>query len=212
MVESKGAFAVVIAGPSGAGKTTLARRAAESDPRLRFSISDTSRPIRPGEIDGRDYRFIDRGEFEERARADRYAEWAVVHGDYYGTPRSEIEKSVERGENVLLDIDVQGSAQVRAKYPETLALFVVPPSLEVLERRLRARGTEPEERVQRRLRDAMEELARKFEYDYIVVNDELETAGAAVLAIIRAERCRAKRLRDKADAGRGAGDSTRSRS
>jgi guanylate kinase len=199
MVESKGPFAVVIAGPSGAGKTTLARRAVESDPLLRFSVSDTSRPIRAGEVEGHDYRFVDAKEFEKRIRAGRYAEWADVHGDYYGTPRSEIEEATRRGENAVLDIDVQGCRQVREKYPETLALFVVPSSLAVLEQRLRERRTEPEERIRRRLRDAEAELARKFEYDYIVVNDDLETANGAVLAIIRAERCRAARLRDKKD-------------
>jgi guanylate kinase len=197
MVRSAGAFAVVIAGPSGAGKTTLAHGAADADAKLRFSLSDTSRPIRPGETEGRDYRFIGAKEFEERIRADRYAEWAKVHGDYYGTPRSEIEEGIARGENVLLDIDVQGCEQVRTKYPSTVTVFVVPPSIEVLERRLRDRGTEPEERVRRRLADAREELARKFEYDYIVVNDDLEAAIGTVLAIIRAERCRSERLMDK---------------
>jgi guanylate kinase len=194
VVEPKSVFAVVIAGPSGAGKTTLARAAARRDPRLRFSISDTSRPIRPGEQDGRDYRFIGTEEFQSRIRGGRYAEWAEVHGDFYGTPRSEIEEGAARGLHVILDIDVQGCDQVRLRYPSTLAVFVVPPSFEVLERRLRARGTEPEERIQRRLEDARAELRRKFEYDYIVINDELDAAVETVLSIVRAERCRAARL------------------
>jgi guanylate kinase len=194
VVEPKSAFAVVIAGPSGVGKTTLARAAAGRDPRLRFSISDTSRPIRAGEKDGRDYRFIGAGEFEARIQGERYAEWAKVHGDYYGTPRSEMEEGAARGLHVILDIDVQGCEQVRRGYPSTLALFIVPPSFEVLERRLRGRGTEPEERIQRRLEDARAELRRKFEYDYIVINDDLDVAVETVLSIIRAERCRAARL------------------
>jgi guanylate kinase len=200
MVEMKSAFPIVIAGPSGAGKTTLARAAAARDPRLRFSISDTSRPIRESEADGRDYRFVGEREFEERIREGRYAEWAKVHGDYYGTPRSEIEEGIARGEDVVLDIDVQGCEQVRAGYPETLAVFIVPPSLSVLEKRLRERRTEPEERIRTRLENARAELERKFEYDFIVVNDRLEDAIEAVLSIIRAERCRAARLRETAGA------------
>ncbi|MFH1681594.1 MAG: guanylate kinase [Candidatus Eisenbacteria bacterium] len=196
MVEPKSAFAVVIAGPSGAGKTTLAREAVARDPELRFSVSDTSRPRRGDETEGRDYRFIGEEEFEKRIEGERYAEWAKVHGDYYGTPRSEVEEGIARGEYVILDIDVQGCVQVRARYPSTLALFVVPPSLAVLEKRLRERRTEPEERIRRRLEDARVELERKFEYDYIIVNDRLETAIETVLSIIRAERWRATRLRE----------------
>ncbi|MBM3320415.1 MAG: guanylate kinase [Candidatus Eisenbacteria bacterium] len=200
MVETKSSFPIVIAGPSGAGKTTLARAAAARDPRLRFSISDTSRPIREGEADGRDYRFVGEEEFEERIRAGRYAEWAKVHGDYYGTPRSEIEEGIARGEDVVLDIDVQGCEQVRAKYSAALAIFIVPPSLAVLEKRLRERRTEPEERIRTRLENARAEIEKKFEYDYIVVNDRLDGAIETVLSIIRAERCRAARLRETAGA------------
>lgn len=196
MVEPKTAFAVIIAGPSGSGKTTLARLAVEAGDKLVFSVSDTSRPRRGNEEDGVDYRFRSEGEFEERIAADAYAEWARVHGDYYGTPRSEIEGAVARGDNLILDIDVQGAEQIRAKCPDTVGVFVVPPTWEILEARLRARETDSEERIRTRLKNAREELARKFEYDYIVINDDLESATETVLAIIRAERSRAKRLKE----------------
>ncbi len=197
MVEPKSAFAVVVAGPSGAGKTTLARGAVERDETLRFSVSDTSRLIRGDEVDGRDYRFLSEAGFEKRIERDAYAEWAKVHGDYYGTPRAEIEEGAAAGETVVLDIDVQGSDQIREKYPAALRIFIVPPSWEVLEKRLLSRGTEDEERLRTRLRNARRELEKKFEYDYIVVNDDRETALETILSIIRAERCRAERLKEK---------------
>lgn len=193
MVEPKSTFPLVIAGPSGAGKTTLARKAVERDPGMRFSVSDTSRPIRGGETDGRDYRFINEETFRKRIEEDAYAEWAIVHGDYYGTPRSEIEAS---SGNVVLDIDVQGSALIRERYPNSVGIFVVPPSLDIMEKRLRERRTESEEQIQRRLADGSEEMLRKYEYDYIVINDDFETALETVLAIVRAERWRVERLQD----------------
>ncbi len=196
MVEAKRAFPLVVAGPSGVGKTTLARLAVEREKGLRFSVSDTSRPIRGGETDGVDYRFVGEEEFRRRIDADAYAEWAVVHGDHYGTPRAEIEKGVAAGEVVVLDIDVQGSALIRQRYDDSVGIFVVPPSLEVLEGRLRGRKTESEKRIQRRMADAAEEMKRKFEYDYSVINDDLETALGTVLSIVRAERWRAKRLKE----------------
>ena len=198
MVEGERGFPLVIAGPSGAGKTTLARIVVEREEGLRFSVSDTSRPIRGEEKDGVDYRFLGEADFKRRIEEDAYAEWALVHGDYYGTPRSEIDGPAERGETVVLDIDVQGSEQIRARYPEAVGIFVVPPSMEVMESRLRARGTEKEDRIRRRLADAREEMTRNYEFDYIVINDDLDAAADTVRAIARAERWRSGRLRDAA--------------
>jgi len=198
MVEVREVFAVIVAGPSGSGKTTLARRAVECEEKLRFSLSDTSRPQRGKEKDGHDYSFLTEAAFEERIAGGAYAEWARVHGDYYGTPRSEFEGAASAGVNLLLDVDVQGAEQVRTAYPGVVSIFIVPPSWEELERRLRGRGTDSEERIQTRLRNAGVELEKKFSYDYIVVNDDLETALDAVLSIIRAERCRADRLTETA--------------
>ncbi len=194
MVESKSTFPVVIAGPSGAGKTTLAREVVRKLDHCRFSVSDTSRPRRGRERPGVDYNFVDVETFKMKIETDAYAEWAIVHGDHYGTPRSEVDGSVEDGKIVILDIDVQGSAKIRKYYPDSVGIFVVPPSLSVLERRLRGRGTEEEDRIQRRLEDAMRELDRMFEYDYIVINDTFDGALQDTLSILRVETLRASRL------------------
>lgn len=207
MVEREIGFPLVIAGPSGAGKTTLARIVVEQEKGLRFSVSDTSRPIRGKERRGEDYRFLSEADFRRRIEEDAYAEWAKVHGDYYGTPRSEIDGPAERGETVVLDIDVQGSEQIRARYPGAVGVFVVPPSMEVMERRLRDRGTEQEDRIRRRLADAREEMKRKYEFDYIVINGDLDAAVETVRAIARAERWRSARLKDASRAGTARGKS-----
>lgn len=195
MVERRESFPVVIAGPSGAGKTTLAHALQERVESCRFSVSDTSRPIRPGEKEGVDYNYLDVEKFERRIGEGKYAEWALVHGDHYGTPHAEIDGALEAGEIILLDIDVQGSAKIRIAYPDSLGVFVVPPSLAVLEERLRGRGTEEEERIRRRLANAVEELNHMFEYDYIIVNDRLDDSIEELVSIVRAETHRAAHLR-----------------
>ncbi|MBN1825180.1 MAG: guanylate kinase [Candidatus Eisenbacteria bacterium] len=203
MVERKSGFPLVIAGPSGAGKTTLARVLVEREEGLRFSVSDTSRPIRGSERDGVDYHFLGEAAFRRRIEEDAYAEWALVHGDYYGTPRAEIDGPTALGETVVLDIDVQGSEQIRARYPGAVGVFIVPPSVEVMEKRLRGRGTEEETRIRRRIEDARVEMRRKFEFDYIVINDDLDAAIETIRAIVRAERWRSARLKDATgDSGR----------
>jgi guanylate kinase len=163
-------------------------------PSCRFSVSDTSRPKREGETDGVDYNFLTESEFRMRIDQERYAEWALVHGDYKGTPKSEIEKAIAEEKTVVLDIDVQGSEQIRNSFPDALAVFIAPPSLAELERRLRGRRTDDEEAIQKRLRNAMVELKRMFEFDYIVVNESLEEAIDRVMGILDIEGSRASRV------------------
>jgi guanylate kinase len=190
------AFPVVLAAPSGAGKTSIARKLVESSPELVFSVSVTTRARRPGERDNVDYRFVDPGAFDEMVRKDELCEWAEVHGNRYGTPRAALEDAVSRGEHVVLDIDVQGARQLRASVPDALLIFVLPPSAEVLVDRLTGRATEAPAEVERRLRNARAELAAAAEFDYVVVNDQLDAAVQQVREIVRAEAHRTSRARD----------------
>lgn len=194
MVRLKRRFPLVLAGPSGAGKSSIARGLMKRSPSCTFSVSDTSRPMRAGEADGVDYNFLTEGAFRERIEDDRYAEWALVHGDYKGTPKAEIENAVANEKTVILDIDVQGSEQIRNAFPEALAVFIAPPSLAVLEGRLRGRRTDDEVAIQKRLRNAITELKRMFEFDYIVVNESLEDSIQRVITILDIEESRASRV------------------
>ena len=190
------AFPVVLAAPSGTGKTTIARALVGSAPEFVFSVSATTRPPRGDERDGVDYHFVDRDAFEAMIEGGELVEWAEVHGHLYGTPRANLEEAAERGEHVVLDIDVQGARQIRERVPEAVLVFVFPPSLETLLERLDKRGTERPEEVARRLRNARDELERAADFDYVVVNDELDEAVGAVRAVVRAEAHRPTRARD----------------
>jgi guanylate kinase len=184
----------VVSSPSGGGKTTLVRRALQRTPELAYSVSSTTRPPRSGEVDGVDYYFLDREGFEaKRARGD-FIEHAEVHGHLYGTDRRIVESLLAAGKDVLLDVDVKGAAQIRAARPDAVLIFVMPPSIAVLEARLRRRCTDCEEEIARRLRNARGEVRRMAEYDYLVINDELERATENLLAIITAERSRIAHL------------------
>jgi guanylate kinase len=174
---------LVLAAPSGAGKTTIARTLVERFPHFVFSVSATTRRPREGERDGEDYHFVSRERFDEMVKGGELVEWAEVHGNLYGTPRRNLDEAAARGEHVVLDIDVQGSEQIRARVPEAILVFVFPPSAEVLWGRLTARGTEDLDEVRRRLRRAREELARAGTFHHVVVNDELEKAVALVRGI-----------------------------
>jgi len=182
----------VVCGPSGSGKSTLLEALLEREPKLRFSVSMTTRAPRAGEADGRDYFFVDPARFQAAREAGELLEWAEVHGQLYGTPRGPLERQREAGQEVVLDIDVQGAAQVREKLADAIFIFVQPPSLAVLEERLRARGTESAEQIARRLQTAQEEFRHQHEFDYLVVNEDLQEALADLQAIVRAERCRVR--------------------
>jgi guanylate kinase len=175
----------VLAAPSGTGKTTIARILVEEHDDFVFSISATTRPPRPGELDGVDYHFVDRARFIEMIEAGEFAEWAEVHGRMYGTPRANLEAASARGESVVLDIDVQGAAQIAASVPGSIRLFILPPDAATMLARLGRRGTETEADVARRLRSALEELARVEEFHAVVVNDQLERAVSEIRDIAR---------------------------
>jgi guanylate kinase len=187
----------VVTGPSGAGKTTLISRALGGVPGLRFSVSHTTRSPRPSEIDGRDYHFIAPQRFERMRRDGRFAEWAEVHGHFYGTSRKEL--AAGSGKNdVLLDIDVQGARQIRQAVPEAVLVFILPPSRAELARRLRRRGQDDEAAVVRRLRKAGHEIAAFAEFDYLIVNDEIERAARELESVVLAARCRLAAREDAA--------------
>jgi len=166
----------VITGPSGVGKGTLVARLLERHPQIWLSISATTRAPRPGEEDGRHYFFLERGLFERRVAEDGFLEWAEFAGNLYGTPRQPVEQQLAAGRPVLLEIELEGARQVRRTFPEAFQLFLAPPSLEELERRIRGRGTEAEAAIGRRLERARAELAAEAEFDAVLVNADLETA------------------------------------
>ena len=183
----------VIAAPSGAGKTSLINSALAAFPDLAFSVSDTTRPIRRGEVDGEHYHFIDAGTFRQRVAQGRYLEHAEVFGNGYGTDRAQVEARWAEGKDVLLEIDVQGAAQVRTTHPGACQIFILPPSLEALKRRLTARGTDRPDVIERRLAEARTEIAACLAFDWIIVNDDFETARDELTAVIRAWPTRRQR-------------------
>lgn len=183
MDESKGSLSV-ISGPSGAGKGTLVARLQERHPEAWVSVSATTRAPRQGEEDGVSYYFLSPEQFQAQVDADGFLEWAEVHGNRYGTLKSTVVDAMEQGKDVILEIDVQGALQVKEKVPFAHLIFIEPPSMEELERRLRGRGTETEDQLQTRLRNASMELSLEKEYDYTVVNDDLDKATDRLVRLI----------------------------
>ncbi len=189
-VTRKG-LCLVLSAPSGAGKSTLVARLRAEFPGFAYSISCTTRSPRAGEEDGVHYHFLTRETFISRRDAGYFAEWAEVHGNFYGTPKAPVEAMLAKGQDVLFDIDVQGALQLKAGFPQALYVFILPPSREVLERRLRGRGTDSEEVVTRRMQNALGELRQAEHFDYHIVNDDLEEAADELRAVYVAGRARA---------------------
>jgi guanylate kinase len=189
---------LIVSSPSGAGKTTLTNRLLERVPGLRFSVSHTTRGPRQSEQNGREYHFVSPAEFERMVEEDAFLEWAQVHGNFYGTSRAELEyASSARG--IIFDIDHQGARQIKSSAPDTVAIFILPPSMQVLEARLRGRRSEDEATLERRFRAALEEIAHYGLFDYVLVNDDLERATVNLTSIFFAEECRRARASRRAE-------------
>jgi guanylate kinase len=184
----------ILSAPSGAGKTTLYNGLRKKYRDIKLSVSCTTRRKRPGEINGRDYRFLSDEQFEQLRLRGEFAEWAKVHDYFYGTPKEPLERCIRAGRDILLDIDVQGARQIKKAFPEAVSIFLLPPSLRELKRRLAARGTDGKEIIRRRLANAQGEIGERIYYDYYVENREINDAVRKLSAIVEAERARVSRV------------------
>ena len=187
----------IISAPSGSGKTTLVSHLLASLPGLMFSVSYTTRPPRGDEVDGHSYRFVSREDFEAMIARGEFLEWAEVFGNYYGTHRGSLEEAQAQGRDLVLDIDVQGARQLKRQIPEAVSVFILAPSRQILEHRLRARGEDREDVIERRLRDAAEEIRNYSRYDYVLINRDLDDSVTTLNAIVRAERVRRIRIEEQ---------------
>jgi guanylate kinase len=195
---------LVLSSPSGTGKTTLSRRLLEIDPAVQLSVSATTRPQRPAEVDGRDYHFVDRTRFDEMVRKGQLLEWAEVFGNRYGTPRAPVEEALSRGQDVLFDIDWQGTQQLRDKVSKDfVSVFLLPPSIPELERRLTTRAQDSDEVIRGRMAKAADEMSHWAEYDYVLLNRDVDETFAQLQAILTAERLKRERQPGLADFVRG---------
>jgi guanylate kinase len=187
----------IISAPSGSGKSTLVGRLLESDPKLLFSVSYTTRKPRGHEVDGKNYHFIERADFEARIGRGEFLEYAEVFGNYYGTYRGFLDQAQSEGRDLVLDIDVQGARQLKGRIPDAVSIFILAPSREILEQRLRARSEDSEAVIERRLKEAAEEIRNYQAYDYVLVNRELESSTCNLQAIVKAERARRMRMEEQ---------------
>ncbi|MDI3535457.1 MAG: guanylate kinase [Thermosediminibacterales bacterium] len=192
-MRQKEGLLVVISGPSGAGKGTLCERLLKKNHSIYKSVSMTTRQPRKGEIDGESYYFITEEEFKNKIKNGEFLEWAKVYGNYYGSPRAKVLEKLRQGMDVLLEIDIQGAIQVKKSFSDGVFIFILPPSFEELSERIKKRATEDEKTIYLRLKSAYEEIKHALEYDYIIVNDDIQDAVDKLEAIIKAEKCRAKR-------------------
>lgn len=191
---------LILSSPSGAGKTTLTHRLLSDVPKLAFSVSHTTREPRSTEEDGRDYHFVDRERFTRLVHEERFAEWAEVHGNLYGTSLDELDQAKQAKQTgIVFDVDYQGARQIKARLPEAIGVFILPPSLRELRGRLERRGTDSPENIAKRFAKAQAEIAHYLFFDYLVVNDDLEQAAETLRGIVRAELCRRSRLAGRAE-------------
>jgi len=188
---------IIISAPSGTGKSTLCRKLINNLPNACYSVSVTTRNPRRGEVQGKDYFFVSRNEFKQKIKRGELAEWALVHGHYYGTPKNFLEKNLVEGKDIILDIDVRGAMKLKKKYPEAVFIFLAPPSFSELERRIRGRKRNSEATIKKRLTNARREIGRIGSYDYLVINDRLVNAFTQVKSIVLAEKNRVNRSREK---------------
>lgn len=188
---------IVISAPSGAGKTTICGELVKKLKNVTVSVSVTTRDKRPGDVEGRDYFFISDKKFREMARENRFVEWAKVHNHYYGTPRKFLQESIEKGKDVILEIDVQGGKKIKKAYPDGVFIFILPPSLEALSQRLSGRAKDSQETINLRIRNARKEISYITDYTYLVINDNLQEAVSQTGAIIESERRKINRLQEE---------------
>lgn len=191
-MDEKGQIFVITA-PSGTGKTTIIDGVRENMRGVGYSISHTTRMPREGEVNGYDYYFVDRAEFQEMIEAHEFIEWAVVYDQLYGTSISSINRGLSSGKDVLMDLDIQGAEAIKRRFPESLSIFILPPSMEILKERLKGRSTDEKRDIDLRMRKAVEEIQRCRDYDFIVINDDLNQAAKEIEAIITAQRAHRKR-------------------
>jgi guanylate kinase len=193
-VKRKKGLLFVVSAPSGAGKTSLCRAITDSLEKLTHSISYATRKPRPGEIDGRDYYFVGQERFQEMVQAGDFAEWAEVHSNFYGTSRRVLDDLISKGLDVILDIDTQGAKQIRTKYDTAIFIFIMPPSLDILEERLRNRKSDHEDEIRKRMQRSREEIRDYALYDYIIVNRDFDRALTELRSIVISERCRTRMM------------------